>query len=126
MTTPTMSYMSPLMRELRDDIRPPLVAAELLLSDDPLPVPWYAGTSATRDYRKFQQRGLANEWLQAHELIVAHYEGRAQVWTWTPKGIAYRARIRAAGIRTVQGLWQWAKAGNGPSVWHHAPNGKPW
>jgi ABC-type Fe3+ transport system substrate-binding protein len=113
-----MTYMSPLYQQLRDDPRPPLYAAELLVSDAPLPCPWFGTTSATRDSRRFNQKSIAGDWLQAHELIQAHYEGRVQIWAWTRKGELYRARIRANGISSVEQLWQWAKAGNKPSVWH--------
>jgi hypothetical protein len=115
-----MSYLSPLHRQLRDDIRPPLRAAELILSDKLLPSPWFGKRGYTYDM------SLAGEWLQAHELIRAHYDGASQVWTWTRKGELYRARIRAAHITHITDLWQWAREGNGPSVWHGVTNGRPW
>lgn len=110
--------MSPLYQQLRSDIRPPLCAAELLLSDESLPSPWFG----KRGYS--QGMSLAGNWLQAHELISAHYEAKCQVCTWTRKGELYRYRIRAAGLLSpshtdrVRALWDWARAGNGPSVWH--------
>lgn len=113
-------YLSPMHQQLRDDIRPPLCAAELLLSDKPLPSPWFGKRGYASDM------SLANEWLQAHELIRAHYEGTSQVWTWTRKGELYRARIRAAHITHITDLWQWAREGNGPSVWHGVTNGRAW
>ena len=121
-----MSYMSPLYQQLRADVRPPLRAAELLLSDKPLPSPWYGKRGYAYDM------SVAGDWLQAHELIRAHYEGTSQVWTWTRKGELYRHRIRAAGlldvmhIDRVRALWDWARSGNGPSVWHGVTNGRAW
>jgi hypothetical protein len=112
-------YLSPLMAELANDPRPPLCAAELLLSDKPLPSPWF---KRGYDYNMV----VACNWLEAHDLIQVHYEAKCQVWTWTRKGELYRARIRASGVTTILELWAWSKAGNAPSVWHHAHNGRPW
>lgn len=121
-------YLSPLHRQLRDDIRPPLYAAELLLSDAPLPHPWYRGVS---DSRRFEQMSTASMWFDAHELIARSSAGDGST-VWTRKGELYRYRIRAAGLLSplhtdrVRALWDWARSGNGPSVWHNVTNGRAW
>jgi hypothetical protein len=116
-----MSYMSPLHRQLRDDIRPPMFAAELLLSDAPLPHPWFGKSSSHSP--DFAMKSTAHQWLDAHELIMRAADGSI---TWARKGELYRARIRNVGITHIVDLWQWSREGNGPSVWHLPPNGKPW
>ena len=124
-------YLSPLHRQLRDDIRPPLHAAYLLLSDAPLPHPWFGTTSAMRDSRSFEQKSLASQWLDAHDLIARSSTGDGSM-VWTRKGELYRARIRAAGLLSplhtdrVRALWNWSREGNGPSVWHGVTNGMAW
>lgn len=114
-------YLSPLMAELADDPRPPLFAAEVLLSDEPLPHPWVGRTNPGE--RERRQRSNAFYWLDAHALIRQLPDGSM---VWTRKGESYRARIRAAGIKSILELWAWSKDGNAPSVWHHARNGRPW
>jgi hypothetical protein len=126
-----MRYLSPLHRQLRDDIRPPGFAAELLLSDKPLPHPWFGTTDGMRDSRLFQQKSLASQWLDAHDLIARSSTGDSSM-VWTRKGELYRYRIRAAGLLSalhtdrVTALWQWAREGNGPSVWHGVTDGMAW
>lgn len=113
-------YLSPLYAELANDPRPPTFAASTLLSDAPLQQ-CYA-RRAINDVER-RQRSDVHNWLDAHALIVQLPDGSM---AWTRKGESYRARIRAAGIKSVVDLWAWSKAGNAPSVWHHAHNGKPW
>lgn len=116
-------YMSPLMQQLRADIRPPIAAADLLLSDKPLPNPWFGKTRPMS--REFGQMSDASQWLDAHELIARSPNGDGSM-VWTRKGELYRARIRAAGLTSILDVWDWSKLGNGPSVWLLPTNGRPW
>lgn len=118
-------YLSPMHQQLRDDIRPPMYAAELLLSDAPLPHPWHGNGSYS------QSKSAAFHWLDAHDLITRSSAGDGSM-VWTRKGELYRCRIRAAGLLDgnhtdrIKALWQWARDGNGPSVWHGVTNGRAW
>jgi hypothetical protein len=96
-----------------------MYAAELLLSDKPLPHPWFGKTGYSAD------KSRASQWFDAHDLIARSPAGDGSM-VWTRKGELYRARIRAAHITHITDLWQWAKDGNGPSVWHGVTNGQVW
>jgi hypothetical protein len=120
-----MRYLSPLHRQLRDDIRPPTFAAYLLLSDALLPHPWFG------KHGYDMAKSTAFQWLDAHDLIARSSTGDGSM-VWTRKGELYRYRIRATGLLSalhtdrVRALWDWARAGNGPSVWHGVTDGRAW